>query len=105
MRFPEVKSMLEILTKPENSIINQYKHLFQLDEIELTFTNGALKRIVKLAFKRNTGARALRAVIEEVMLEIMYEIPSLQNVKTCIINEDVINHKKSPILKFYKKTA
>ena len=97
--------MLDILTKPANSIINQYKYLFKLDNIKLTFTKTALKEIVRLAFKRKTGARALRAVIEEIMLEIMYEVPSIQNVKSCIINEAVINRKARPQLKFYKKTA
>ena len=76
-----------------------------MDNIKLTFTKTALKEIVRLAFKRKTGARALRAVIEEIMLEIMYEVPSIQNVKSCIINEAVINRKARPQLKFYKKTA
>ena len=99
------KMMLEILTKPKNSIINQYKHLFNLDNINLEFTKGALQMIVDIAKKRNTGARALRAAIEEVMLEIMYEVPSLKNVKSCTITKDVVLNKKPPILSYYKKTA
>ena len=97
--------MLKILTKPKNSIINQYKHLFNLDNINLKFTDGALQTIVEMAKKRNTGARALRAAIEEVMLEVMYEVPSLKNVKSCTITKDVVLCKKSPILSFYKNTA
>ena len=99
------KMMLEILTKPKNSIINQYKHLFNLDNINLEFSKGALQTIVDIAKKRNTGARALRAAIEEVMLEIMYEVPSLKNVISCTITKDVVLNKKPPILSYYKKTA
>ena len=61
--------------------------------------------IVKLSKSRNIGARALRSVIEEIMLDIMYEIPSINNIKSCKITSEVIAHKKPPILKFYKKTA
>ena len=97
--------MLEILVEPENSIINQYKFLFNLDGIKLNFTNNALKTIVDLAIKRKTGARALRAVIEDVMLDIMYDVPSMKNVKSCTINQSVVLKKMNPILHFYKKTA
>ena len=97
--------MLEILTKPENSIINQYKFLFSIDNIELNFTKNALTKIVEIAIERKTGARALRSVIEEIMLDIMYEVPSLKDVKSCIINKNVILKKTPPILNFYKKTA
>ena len=97
--------MLEILTKPENSIINQYKFLFSIDNIELNFTKNALTKIVEIAIERKTGARALRSVIEEIMLDIMYEVPSLKDVKSCIINKNVILKKNPPILNFYKKTA
>ena len=97
--------MLEILTKPENSIINQYKFLFNIDNIELNFTKNALTKIVEIAIERKTGARALRSVIEEIMLDIMYEVPSLKDVKSCIINKNVILKKTPPILNFYKKIA
>ena len=97
--------MLEILTKPKNSIINQYKFLFNIDNVELNFTKNALIKIVELAIERKTGARALRSVIEEIMLDIMYDVPSLKNVKSCTVNKNVILKKSSPILNFYKKTA
>ncbi len=99
------KMMLDILTKPKNSIINQYKFLFNIDNVELIFTKNALAKIVDLAIERKTGARALRSVIEEIMLDIMYDIPSIKNLKSCIINKNVILKKNPPILNFYKKTA
>ena len=99
------ESMLKILTEPQNSIIKQYQHLFKLDDVELIFTNNALKEIVNQAFKRNTGARALRSILESIMLDIMYEIPQKKNVQTCTINYDVIVNKTTPKLSYYKKSA
>ena len=97
--------MHKILTEPNNSIINQYKFLFGLDDIDLIFTKNALSAIVDLAIKRKTGARALRAVLEDVMLDIMYNVPSEKNVKSCIVNEKTVRDNFPPILHFYKKTA
>ena len=99
------ESMLKILTEPKNSIIKQYQHLFKLDNVKLVFTNNALKEIVNKAFKRNTGARALRSILESIMLDIMYEIPQKKNVQTCTINFDVVRKKTTPKLSYYKKSA
>ncbi len=98
-------SMLKILTEPNNSIVNQYKFLFGLDNIDLIFTKNALNAIVDLAIKRKTGARALRAVIEDVMLDIMYNIPSEKNVKSCVVNKKTVLDNCPPVLHYYKKTA
>tara|TARA_Y100000748_G_scaffold145091_1_gene121658 strand:- start:523 stop:1737 length:1215 start_codon:yes stop_codon:yes gene_type:complete len=98
-------SMLKILTEPNNSIVNQYKFLFGLDNIDLIFTKNALNAIVDLAIKRKTGARALRAVIEDVMLDIMYNIPSEKNVKSCVVNKKTVLDNSPPVLHYYKKTA
>mgnify|MGYP001163473958 FL=1 len=98
-------SMLKILTEPNNSIVNQYKFLFGLDNIDLVFTKNALNAIVDLAIKRKTGARALRAVIEDVMLDIMYNIPSEKNVKSCVVNKKTVLDNCPPVLHYYKKTA
>jgi len=98
-------SMLEILTRPKNSIIKQYQHLFKLDDVELIFSNRALEEIVNKAFKRKTGARALRSILEQIMLDIMYDIPQKDNVKSCKITYDVINKKTPPKLEFFKKSA
>jgi len=99
------KSMKLILIKPKNSIIKQYQHLFSLDNVKLSFTDNAINIIVDKAIKRNTGARALRSILEEVMLEIMYEIPSLKKVKSCTINSAVILKNKKPQITYFKKTA
>tara|TARA_B110000438_G_scaffold301749_1_gene357472 strand:+ start:979 stop:2208 length:1230 start_codon:yes stop_codon:yes gene_type:complete len=99
------ESMKSIFCNPKNAIIKQYQYLFSLEDIELIFTDNAINEIVKKAMNRKTGARALRSVIEEVMLDSMYEIPSKKNIKSCTINLDVINKKSKPTLSFYKKTA
>jgi len=97
--------MLKILTKPSNSIIKQYQHLFKLDNVDLIFTDRALDAIVKKAFSRNTGARVLRSILEEIMLNIMYDIPQKKNVKTCTINLDVVRNNCRPQLSYFKKSA
>ncbi len=91
--------LLAILVEPKNSLIKQYKKLFELEGIELKFTENALKEIVKLAQKRKTGARGLRSILEEVMLDVMFKVPSMENVRECLITEDVITGKAEPILK------
>ena len=99
------KSLKKILTEPVNSLINQYKHLFKIDNVELIFDEDALIEIVNIAYERKTGARALRSVLEEIMIDIMYEIPSKENLVSCRITKDVIVNNKNPKLKFYKKSA
>lgn len=94
--------MLSILVEPKNSIIKQYKKLFELEEIELKFTEKALLEIVRLALSKKTGARGLRSIIEKVMLDVMFKIPSLENVAECLITEEVIGGEAEPILKFGK---
>ena len=99
------KSMIKILTEPKNSIISQYQHLFKLDKIDLIFTKEALEAIVSKAIKRKTGARALRSILEGIMLGIMYEIPKKKNIKTCTIDYDVVVSNTIPKLSYYKKSA
>ncbi|UCF65572.1 MAG: ATP-dependent Clp protease ATP-binding subunit ClpX [bacterium] len=94
--------MLSILVEPKNSIIKQYKKLFEMEDIELKFTEKALLEIVRLALSRKTGARGLRSIIEKVMLDVMFKIPSLENVAECLITEEVIHGGAEPILKFGK---
>ncbi len=91
--------LLAILVEPKNSLIKQYKKLFELEGIELKFTENALREIVKLAQKRKTGARGLRSILEEVMLDVMFKVPSMENVRECLITEEVITGKAEPILK------
>lgn len=91
-------ALVDILVKPKNAIVKQYQKLFEYEEVKLKFTDGALAHIAKEAIKRKTGARGLRAIMEEIMLDVMYDIPSQSNVKECIISEEVAFKRKSPIL-------
>jgi ATP-dependent Clp protease ATP-binding subunit ClpX len=110
-RLPVVASMdeldenalVKVLKEPKNALVKQYKKLFELEEINLEFTQGALKAIAKEAIKRKSGARGLRSILENILLEIMYEIPSQTNIKECIINEDVVENKENPIIVYEKK--
>ena len=91
-------ALVKILTQPKNALIKQYKKFFDYDGVDLVFTEDALTAIAGEAMKRGMGARALRAIIEDAMLNIMYEIPSSKEVKKCIVTEDVILNHKSPTL-------
>ncbi len=99
------EDLLEILWKPKNSLVAQYKRLFELDGVKLRFHDEALVAIVQEAIRRNTGARGLRAIIEEVMLEIMYDLPSQSDVRECIITEDVVRNGELPLLVYEKKKS
>jgi ATP-dependent Clp protease ATP-binding subunit ClpX len=91
-------ALVRILKEPKNALVKQYKKLFDMEGVSLSFTDGSLKAIASEAITRNTGARGLRAILETVMLDLMYEIPSQKNVREVIINEDVILHGEPPIL-------
>jgi len=92
------ETLIRILTEPKNSLVKQYQKLLSLDGVELEFEEGALKQIAKEAIKRNTGARGLRAIIEQIMLDIMYELPSRDDVSKCIITEETVRDKVKPQL-------
>jgi ATP-dependent Clp protease ATP-binding subunit ClpX len=96
--------LVEILKKPRNAISKQYKKLFELENVKLTFTEGALRGIAKDAIKKKTGARGLRSIMEKVMLDVMYELPSISNVKECVVSEEVISSHEKPIL-IYEEEA
>jgi ATP-dependent Clp protease ATP-binding subunit ClpX len=110
-RLPVITSLVElneaalirILTEPKNALIKQFKKLFEIEGVNLRFTDSALAAIAAEAIKRKSGARGLRAIIEGCMLDIMYEIPSIENVKECVIGEDVVLNKEEPIL-LYEQT-
>jgi ATP-dependent Clp protease ATP-binding subunit ClpX len=89
-------TLLRILIEPKNAIVKQYQRLFRMDGVELEFEENALKAVVKAAMKKKTGARALRSILEEAMMDVMFDIPSMGDVEACTITEDVILHQKSP---------
>ncbi len=97
-------ALVKILIEPKNALIKQYQKLLSFDNVRLRFAENALKAIAKKATQRKTGARGLRAILEEVMLDVMYEIPSQKGIKECLISEDTITKKEKPIL-IYEKQA
>jgi len=99
------EALLSILSDPKNALIKQYQKLLELEDVHLEFTPQALKEIVKEAKVRKTGARALRSILENIMLNIMYEVPSRDNIDTCIITDEVIRKKGKPIYKLLRKSA
>jgi len=96
-------ALIRILKEPKNALIKQFKKLFEIEGVNLRFTDSALTAIAKEALKRKSGARGLRAILENCMLDIMFEIPSIENVKECVIGEDVVLNKEDPIL-LYEQT-
>ena len=92
------KALIEILTKPRNALTKQYSKLFEYDDVVLEFEPDALEAIAKEAIKRNTGARGLRAILEQSMLEVMYELPANPNVKKCIVTKNTILKQERPLL-------
>jgi len=97
------EDLVRILTEPKNALTRQYQRLFEMDDVSLRFSGEALQMVAHEAIKKGTGARGLRAILEQRMLDIMYTIPTLDEVKECIINRDVIQKKADPILVFEKK--
>ncbi|OGR38377.1 MAG: ATP-dependent protease ATP-binding subunit ClpX [Desulfobacula sp. RIFOXYB2_FULL_45_6] len=92
------KSLVKILTEPKNALVKQYQELFKIEGVDLQFTDEALVAMAKAAVKRKSGARGLRAIMEDTMLDIMYEIPSKENVRECVVGEEVVLRKEDPIL-------
>ena len=97
-----IEALIDILKKPKNALIKQYQKLFDFENVKLRFTEGALMAIAKEALKRKSGARGLRSIMENTMLDVMYEIPSQPNIRECIISEEVVLHRESPILLYEK---
>jgi ATP-dependent Clp protease ATP-binding subunit ClpX len=97
------EAMLSILTEPKNSLIKQYKKLLMMEGVELDFDKDALDSIVKKARVRKTGARALRGIVEEAMIPIMFEIPDEIDLEKCLITQEVINEKERPVLLYRTK--
>ncbi|MCP4114455.1 MAG: ATP-dependent Clp protease ATP-binding subunit ClpX [Desulfobacteraceae bacterium] len=93
-------SLIKILTEPKNALVKQYQRLFDFENVKLTFTEEAMAAMAKEAVTRKSGARGLRAIMEETMLDIMYELPSAENVRECIVGDEVVLKNEEPILLF-----
>ena len=92
------ESLIQVLTQPKNSIIKQYQQLFHIDDIELEFTEDALEAAADIALTQNTGARSLRYIVEKTLLDVMYELPSMNHVSKCIVDRDCILNRSTPTL-------
>jgi ATP-dependent Clp protease ATP-binding subunit ClpX len=96
-------ALVRILTEPKNSLIKQYQKLFEFEDVKLKFTEDSLVAVASEAMRRKSGARGLRAILEKVMLETMYELPSQSSVHECVISEEVILKGEQPILLYEQK--
>ncbi len=99
------EAMIEILVKPKNSLTKQYKKLFKMEGVELTFEDDALELIVDKALKRETGARGLRSIMEDAMLDIMFNMPSMSNIERCTITRETIDENAPPVYEKRKASA
>ncbi len=96
-------SLMRVLIEPKNALTKQYKKLFGMDGVDLTFTDAALTAIARQAIKRKTGARGLRAILEQAMLDIMYEIPSQPNIREVVVSEEVIERREKPLVVYQEE--
>ncbi len=92
------EELVEIMLEPKNALVKQYQKLFGMENVALRFTEGALKAVAREAMKRNSGARGLRSILENIMLDIMYEIPSQPDIRECVISEEVVTSREAPLL-------
>ena len=90
--------MIQILTEPKNALVKQYKHLFEMEGAELEFRDDSLAAIARKSMERKTGARGLRTIVENVLLDTMYELPSSDNIAKVVIDESVIAGQSEPLL-------
>jgi ATP-dependent Clp protease ATP-binding subunit ClpX len=99
------EALVRVMTEPKNALVKQYQKYFDMEHVKLKFTEEAIKAVAQEAVRRKTGARGLRAIIEETMLDLMYEIPSRHDIKEAVVTEGVILKKEEPILVFQKEKA
>ena len=96
------KALVKILQDPKNALVKQYQKIFEFEKVHLRFTDNALLAVAKQAIKKGTGARGLRAILENVMMDLMYDLPSQDSIKECVITEEFIERKETPILLYEK---
>ena len=99
------ESLVRILTEPKNSLVRQYETMLSFEGVDLTMTPDALDAVAEEALKRNVGARGLRIILEELMLDIMYTIPSLPDTEELVISRDVVEHRVQPLTGVRKKVS
>ena len=92
------EDLVRVLTEPKNAVTRQFQKFLSLDKVELAFTPGALQATADVALERKTGARALRSIVEEALLEVMYDIPERTDIRKCIITEETIREGRAPLL-------
>jgi len=92
------KALIRIMTEPKNALLKQYEKLLAFEKVKLKFTENAIMAVARKALKQKTGARGLRSILEDVMLDVMYEIPSQREIRECVVNEDAIEGKTAPLL-------
>jgi len=96
-------ALVTILTEPKNALVKQYQRLFELEDVQLTFTDDALTAIAKRAIQRKTGARGLRSILEDILLDTMFELPSLTDVQEVVVNEEAVTSDAKPLLIYSDK--
>ena len=96
-------ALVKVLTEPKNALTKQYKKLFEFENVKLKFTDGAIRAVAQKAIDRKTGARGLRAVLEDTMLDVMFEIPGSENIEEVIISEEVVLKNEKPLLVYHKQ--
>jgi ATP-dependent Clp protease ATP-binding subunit ClpX len=94
----DADSLVRILTEPKNALVRQFQRFFGLDSVELQFTDDGLKAVAEEAIRHKTGARGLRTVLEDTLMEVMYEIPSRPDVKKCVVSAETIKNRQRPLL-------
>ena len=97
------ESLVEILVKPKNALVKQYKRLFEMENVELTLTDDALHAIALRAIARKTGARGLRSIMENILLDTMFEMPSFEDVDEVVINKEVVEGRAQPLKTYGKR--
>ena len=93
-------ALISILTQPKNALVKQYQALFGLENVELEFTTDALQAIAEKALQRKTGARGLRSIVEAILLDTMYDLPSIENLRKVIVTKETVTEDQKPLLEY-----
>ena len=93
----DIEALVKILSEPKNALVKQYAKLFELEDVSLTFTADALETIAQRAIERKTGARGLRSIVESILLDTMFDLPTLEGVSEVVVDKDVVEGRKEPV--------